>query len=172
MSRDRTTRDRNDRQQPFNLRVAGTTHETVATGGVVYDIAHLQLFQGDLLRSLTFGGSSVAQGRRVIAKSLHDPSVDNPPNPGGPPGSVAIAPDGSIAALVPARRALSWQTVDANGAPVVRERYWITFQPGEIRTCTSCHGLSTADQIDRPPPTNAPQALNLLLQHLKSDGSL
>jgi glucose/arabinose dehydrogenase len=45
---------------------------------------------------LTFGGSSVAPGRRVIAQSLHDPSVDNPPNPGGPPGSVAIAPDGSL----------------------------------------------------------------------------
>jgi len=108
----------------------------------------------------------------VIAQEMHDASAANPPNPSGPPGSVQIAPDGSMAALVPARRAMSWQTVDGQGAPVVRERYWITFQPGEIRTCTSCHGLSSADQLGRPAPTNKPQALNRLLQHLKNNGSL
>jgi hypothetical protein len=167
-----TTRDRNDRQQPFNLRVAGSGHETAATTGAVYDIAHLQIFQGDQLRGLAFGGSNPPPGRRVIAQTLHDPAVQNVPDPNGPPGSVEIAPDGSVAALVPARRALSWQTVDPGGQPVVRERYWISFQPGEIRTCTSCHGLSSADQIGRPPPTNPPQALNQLLQHLKSIGSL
>lgn len=172
VSRDVTTRDRNDRQQPFNLRVAGSGHETAATTGAVYDIAHLQIFQGDQLRGLAFGGSSPPPGRRVIAQTLHDPAVQNVPDPSGPPGSVEIAPDGSVAALVPARRALSWQTVDPGGQPVVRERYWISFQPGEIRTCTSCHGLSSADQIGRPPPTNPPQALNQLLQHLKSIGSL
>jgi hypothetical protein len=172
VSRDVTTRDRNDRQQPFNLHVAGTNHETVAAPGRVYDLAHLQLFQGDLVRGLTFGTGNIAPGRRVIAQQMHDAIGENPPNPGGPAGSVPIAPDGSIAALVPARRALSWQTVDPQGAPVVRERYWISFQPGEIRTCTSCHGLSSADQLNRPPPTNVPQALNRLLQHLKSNGSL
>jgi hypothetical protein len=172
VSRDVTTRDRNDRQQPFNLHVAGSTHQTVATGGRVYDLAHLQLFQGDLLRGLTFGTGIIAPGRRVIAQEMHDAMPDNPPNPTGPPGSVQIAPDGSVAALVPARRALSWQTVDPQGAPVVRERYWITFQPGEIRTCTSCHGLSSADQLGRPPPTNKPEALNLLLRHLRNNGSL
>ena len=172
VSRDVTTRDRNDRQQPFNLQVEGSGHQTVAVPGHVYDLAHLQLFQADLLRGLTFGTGHIAPGRRVIAQPMHDAAAENPPNPSGPPGSVQIGPDGSMAALVPARRAMSWQTVDATGAPVVRERYWITFQPGEIRTCTSCHGLSSADQLGRPPPTNQPQALNRLLQHLKGNGSL
>lgn len=67
-----------------------------------------------------------------------------------------IAPDGSIAAFVPARRALSWQTTDPAGTPVVRERYWLTFQPGEIRTCFACHGINTTDQANRPAPTNSP----------------
>ena len=39
-----------------------------------------------------------------------------------------------MAAFVPARRAMTWQLTDPAGAPVVRERYWLTFQPGEIRT--------------------------------------
>ena len=44
----------------------------------------------------------------------------NPDHPGGPPGSVPIAADGSVAAFVPARRALSWQTTDPGGEAVVR----------------------------------------------------
>lgn len=171
VSRNLTTRDRNDRQQPYNLRVAGTATETLGAGGTVYDIAHVQFFQGDQLRGLTFGDPSPRPGRRVIAQTMHDPSVANPPNPTGPAGSVQIAPDGSMAALVPARRAMSWQLTDPAGEAVVRERYWLTFQPGEIRTCGSCHGLSSADQTSQPPPQNKPQALNLLLQHLQSQGA-
>jgi hypothetical protein len=78
---------------------------------------------------------------------------------------VAIAADGSIAAFVPARRALSWQLTDANGVPVVRERYWLTMQPGEVRVCGSCHGVNTHDQAGEAPPTNPPLALRQLLTH-------
>ena len=173
ISRDVTTRDRNDRQQPFNLRVAGTTTETVVAPGTVYEVAHFQIFQGDQLRGLTYpGGSEPLDGRRVIAKAMHEPNAENPPNPTGPAGSVAVADDGSIAALVPARRALSWQLTDEDGIGIVRERYWVTFQPGEIRTCVSCHGASSAVQDGGPPPTNPPQALARLLQHLKGQGEL
>ena len=57
--------------------------------------------------------------------------------------------------MVPAHRAMTWQLT--NGAtPVVRERYWLTFQAGEMRVCTSCHGLSSADQTGAPPPTEPP----------------
>ena len=45
----------------------------------------------------------------------------------GPSGAVRIALDGSFSAVVPARRALSWQLTDPQHKPVVRERYWVTF---------------------------------------------
>ncbi|MCB1057551.1 MAG: hypothetical protein KDD11_18785, partial [Acidobacteria bacterium] len=100
VSRDVTTRDEADRQQPFNLRVPGGVQTTGATG-TLYDVAHLQLFQADQLRGL--GGTATPRpGRRVLAQVLHDPTAANVPNPGGPPGSVAIALDGSTAALIPA----------------------------------------------------------------------
>jgi hypothetical protein len=72
-----------------------------------------------------------------------------------------------MAAFVPARRALTWQLTDPNGSPVVRERFWLTFQPGEIRTCTSCHGLNTRDQAGHAVPTNPPEALRRLLKAWK-----
>ena len=171
VSRNVTRRDRNDRQQPFNLRVPGGT-ATVATPGTVYAVSHFQIFQGDQIRGLTMGGGEPVPGRRVLAQPMHEPAAINPPNPNGPPGSVAIAPDGSTAALVPAKRALSWQLTDGSGEGVVRERYWVTFQPGEVRTCTTCHGLSSADQLGQPEPENPPQALAELLQHLRQTGGL
>jgi hypothetical protein len=79
-----------------------------------------------------------------------------------------VASDGSVAAFVPARRALSWQLTDSAGTPVVRERYWVTFQPGEIRLCTSCHGLNERDQAGNATPTNPPKALLELLGRWKT----
>ena len=67
---------------------------------------------------------------------------------------------------------MSWQLTDQSGTPVVNERYWVSFQPGEIRTCASCHGQNELDQANQPPPTNSPQALRTLLQHLKAQGHL
>jgi len=72
-----------------------------------------------------------------------------------------------VAALVPAHRALSWQLTAADGTPVVRERYWLTFQPGEIRVCASCHGVNALDQAGQSPPANPPQALAQLLEWWK-----
>lgn len=174
VSRDVTTRDRIDRQQPFNLKVAGTAHQTLGAGGKVYDVAYLQIVQGDLLRGLGKQNVPPPPGRRVLARYLHDPKVDHPPPSDGsaPPGSVEIEDDGSVAALVPARRAMSWQLVDDAGEPVVQERYWVTFQPGEVRVCTSCHGLNQQDQAGNPKPMNAPKALKRLLDHLKAKGKV
>ncbi len=173
VSRDVTTRDHADRQQPFNLKVAGTSHQTIGAPGRIYDVAWLQLFQADQLRSLNFGDTNNARpGRRVLAQHLHDPAADNRPLPGAPAGSVAIAPDGSQAALVPARRAMTWQLTDTNGTGVVRERYWLTFAPGEIRTCTSCHGINETTQAGGPVPTNSPLALVQLLQYWKTNNTL
>lgn len=161
VTRDVTTRDDFDRQQPFNLRVEGGGAQTVGALGAIYDVAYMQLFQADLIRGLG-GTDDPRAGRRVLAQPLHDPSAQNPPV-GGPFGSVAIASDGSVAAIVPAGRALTWQLTDSAGEGVVRERYWLTFQPGEMRVCTSCHGLSEFDQAGNGPPVNTPAALVQLL---------
>ncbi len=167
VTRNVTVRDDLDRQQPFNLQVPGGV-KTTGASGKVYDVAHLQFFQADLIRGL--GGTITPRaGRRVIAQILHEPAAlaNNLPNPSGPTGSVAIAKDGSMAAFVPTRRALTWQLTDGAGSGVVRERYWLTFQPGEIRVCGSCHGLSSLDQAGHTAPTNPPQALLQLLQSWK-----
>jgi hypothetical protein len=111
------------------------------------------------------------RGRRVLARALH--GLSGLPNLPGQSGTdkVQIAADGSVAAFVPARRALSWQLLDPQGEGVVRERYWLTFQPGEVRTCTSCHGPSSRDQLDRPAPVNPPAALASLLRAWKAEAS-
>jgi hypothetical protein len=83
--------------------------------------------------------------------------------------SVDVAKDGSVAALVPARRAMTWQTTNGSGTPVVRERYWLTFQPGEVRVCNSCHGVNTKDQLGRAAPQNSPEALRVLLRAWKAE---
>lgn len=171
VSRDVTTRDHADHQQPFNLHIAGTSHQTIGAAGKVYDIAWLQLFQADQLRSLNYGNTNTPrEGRRVLAQYLHDPAVDNPP--ASAQASVRIGSDGSTAALVPARRAMSWQLTDTNGVGVVRERYWITFAPGEIRSCTSCHGINVGNQAGQPAPTNTPLALITLLNYWKTNNTL
>jgi hypothetical protein len=158
VTRDQTSRDRADLQQPYNLHVPGGVRTVAASrpDARVYDIAHFQLFEGEQLRA--YAGRP---GRRIIAQPMS--SGDNPANPGGPAGSVRIAPDGSTAAFVPARRALSWQTTDRSGEAIVRERNWITFQAGEMRVCASCHGVNARDQAGRAAPANKPQALRALL---------
>lgn len=162
VSRNVTTRDHADRQQPFNLRVAGTDTLTIGASGTIYDVSHLQFYQGDQVRAY-----ESIDGRRTLAQAMHDPAaIALNPTAGGPSGSALIADDGSMAALVPARRAMTWQLNDPAGEAVVRERYWVSFQAGEMRSCTSCHGINTKDQAGMPTPTNKPLALRQLLHHL------
>jgi Hydrazine synthase alpha subunit middle domain len=178
VSRDVTTRDHADRQQPYNLRVDqtnqfGTNHSTIGAKGKVYDVDYLQFFQADQLRSLNYGNTNnTGNGRRVIAQYLHDPAVDNPTPVAGPTASVQIASDGSQATIVPAGRAMTWQLTDSNGVGVVRERYWLTFAAGEIRSCTSCHGINEETQANGPVPTNTPLALVQLLGYWKTNSIL
>jgi hypothetical protein len=177
VSRDVTTRDKNDKQQPFNLRVPGGVSHVVNPAQKTYDVTRLQLYQADQIRgiggtpdpgnpTLVTGGR---QGRRVLARKMHDPAAvgANPAATVTPDGGVQIALDGSLAAFVPARRAMTWQLADANHAGVVRERYWLTFQPGEVRVCGSCHGINTQSQLNQAAPTNTPSALTALLQFWK-----
>lgn len=171
VSRNVTARDDGDKQQPFNLRVADGGVETLGASGKIYEVDYMQFFQGDQLRGWTGGYSTTPRpGRRVLAQALHDEAAleANPANPSGPAGSSKIAKDGSMAAFVPVRRAMTWQMTDSHGEGVVRERYWLTFQPGEIRVCTSCHGINRSAQDGETTPTNKPEALRDLLSHWRT----
>jgi hydrazine synthase alpha subunit-like protein/WD40 repeat protein len=54
-------------------------------------------------------------------------------------GSAPVAADGSFAAAVPAGVPLRWQSVRANGTPIVEERFFVEMQPGQVVTCNGCH---------------------------------
>jgi hypothetical protein len=169
ITRDVTSRDDADQQQPFNLKVAGSTHQTIhpVKSSNIYEVKYLQYLQGDQIRGIG-GIANPRPGRRVIAQFLHDDNAEayNPPTTGAQ-GSANIHPDGSVAAFVPANRALTWQLNDANNKGIVRERLWLSTLPGEVRSCTSCHGESTLNQAGQLSPTNAPQALTTLLNWVK-----
>jgi hypothetical protein len=160
VTRDVTQRDRGDVQQPFNLRVPGGT-SSIAEPGTIYDVTHLQIFQADAVRG--YGPLATPNpGRRLLARPMHGPLVSS--DAGAPTGGVTIAADGSIAAIVPARRALTWQLTDDEGAGIVRERNWISFQAGEIRVCANCHGVNTLSHTGDTEPENEPEALRALLE--------
>jgi hypothetical protein len=171
VSRNITVRDGADRQQPFNLRVPGGV-QSIGAPGKIYDVTSMQFFQADLIRGwgLYNANDTPRSGRRSLAQPMHDANALrlNSSQASSLPGSVKIASDGSMAAFVPTNRALSWQLTDGSGVPVVRERLWVTMQPGEIRVCASCHGLNNTSQTGGGEPTNTPQALVELLLAWKS----
>lgn len=171
VSRNVTNRNTDDHQQPFYLKVHGSATQSPNPTGKVYDVANLQVFEARQLRGygLVNGNPSPAPGRRVLASPLADTSVHNPSNPGGPPGSVQLGVDGSVAAFIPAHRAMTWMLTDSAGTPVVHERFWVTFQPGEVRTCASCHGSNVEAAVPKQIiPQNEPEAFRTLLRYWKS----
>jgi hypothetical protein len=162
VSRNVTLRDKADKQQPYQLRVRGGVSAVPKTGKV-YDVSHMQFFQGDQVRGIG-GVDAPRAGRRVLAQLMHEPKATNAYT--GVPGAVSIAPDGSMAALVPASRAMTWQMTN-NQTPVVRERYWLSFAPGEVRVCASCHGINQKSQTGVTEPQNPPEALRQVLRQWK-----
>ena len=159
-----TQRDSADHQQPTNLSVPGGVSSVKADGGPTYSVKALQLFQGEYLRGYQNAGTTARRNKATTVRPVAGISQ----TPAGlPEGSAEIAADGSVAALVPARRATSWQLTEHNGSPVVRERYWLSFQAGEIRSCTSCHGVNSTDQVGNTVATNSPTALRTLLEAVK-----
>jgi Hydrazine synthase alpha subunit middle domain len=173
VTRDNTSRDAADVVQPFNLVIPGSSRRAGTLTSNPYAITDLQIFQAEALRG--YDGVLLG-GRRSIPVPLNDTLMERNPLIGvnSPKGSVKIEPDGSTAAIVPASRALTWHTMGPLGAPngekesVVKERVWVTFQPGEVRVCASCHGINTQNQFGEGHPTNTPQALTKLLQFWKA----
>lgn len=155
-SRNVTQRDRSDVQQPYNLAVPGGV-ESLGDDGHVYGVSRFQVFEADLVRGYADLLGGVLPGRRVLSRPVRATGE-------GSSGSVMIAADGSVAALVPARRALTWQLADEAGVGLVRERYWVSFAPGEVRVCKACHGINVESQTGDPPPEPPPEALRELLR--------
>jgi hypothetical protein len=185
--RNATSRDRADQQQPYNLAVpAGVqTVSNVLTYSdpPLYCIDRMQFFQADQVRGFTTGTlANPMPGRRPLPRPLNDAHAlqFNMPGDVASPGSQYIDADGSIALFVPAQRPMVWQSLapasacgsspQPASAPVVRERYWIEFQPGEIRACNSCHGVNQTNQAGQTVPVNQPQALADLLDWWKLHG--
>ncbi|MCK5890000.1 MAG: hypothetical protein KAG19_08655 [Methylococcales bacterium] len=172
--RNATERDAADRQQPFNLQVPDGVKATSGTGKV-YDISHFQFFAAELIRGY---GMNNFQGRRSIATPLRNTEAtpnlleSNLFDAASPVESaVKIGKDGSVAAFVPATRALTWQSVSPDGEPIVRERQWLTFAPGEIKTCEGCHGINDKAHSGKIAPQNKPEALRALLKAWKLKNS-
>jgi hypothetical protein len=176
VNRNSTHRDAADKQQPFNLKVSWSSTQTLATtyqsGDKIYDVGFLQLMQSDAIRgyqpaSLPANGWP---GRRIMPIPLHQNLAEMPAVVGAPAGSVKLGNDGSWAAVVPARRAVTWHLTDSTGGSVIKERYWVNFAPGEVRTCAVCHGVNTKDQANNlGVPTSQPAALSALLQFWKGN---
>ncbi|MEA3208916.1 MAG: hypothetical protein QOE70_1973 [Chthoniobacter sp.] len=170
VSRDVTRRDRHDRQQPFNLKITWSNTQTTVPGTAgLYTVGWIQFLQADLRRGYLLGGSTPAAGRRVVATPLHDTISENVAAAGAPAGALRLGDDGSFAAIIPAGKAMTWHLLDDDAAKTsqVKERFWVTFQRGEIRTCANCHGINTADQAGATKPVNPPAALAALLQFWK-----
>ncbi len=171
VSRNVTARDAADKQQPYNLRIPGGVQTLGTNSGRIYDITHLQFLQADYRRGYgnTPGTTNMLPGRRVLATPMHDAMSFNLPSSktNAPAGGIELMSDGSQATFVPANRAVTWQFTGTTNESLVKERFWVTFRPGEVRTCANCHGINATDQVGRPSPTNAPLALRELLRFWK-----
>lgn len=74
-------------------------------------------------------------------------------------GVVPVEEDGSAQFLVPADRAVFFQALDENFQEIQRERTYVNFAPGEVRSCTGCHGQSSRASARTEVPTGTPIAL-------------
>ncbi len=167
--RDLRQRDPDDKLQPYLLAVPRQVLTDSADAEQYSAIGFLSLFQGDYITTHKAIASGKTQpGRRICAVPQHE--VSNTVNDlDGSPATVSksmvrIYDDGSAAAFLPARRAVTWQTDKGGSQAVVRERYWLCFAPGEIRTCGRCHGENDkGEHFYKAAPTNTATALRGLL---------
>ncbi len=69
-------------------------------------------------------------------------------------GVVPVEEDGSAQFVVPAGRSIFFQALDADFREIQRERTYVNYAPGEVRSCTGCHGQAnrTASAADTPTP--------------------
>lgn len=68
-------------------------------------------------------------------------------------GVVPVEKDGSAYFVVPANRGIFLQALDENFQEIQRERTYVNYAPGEVRSCSGCHGQSNRAAISEAPPT-------------------
>ncbi|NQT17479.1 MAG: hypothetical protein HQ582_32285, partial [Planctomycetes bacterium] len=86
-------------------------------------------------------------------------------------GVVPVEADGSAYFVAPADRSIFFQALDENFRELQRERTYVNYAPGEVRSCNGCHGQAThiASSADaatplalaRPPSVPQPQPCDL-----------
>jgi len=86
-------------------------------------------------------------------------------------GVVPVEKDGSAYFKVPADRSLFLQALDENFVEIQRERTYVNYRPGEVRSCNGCHGrdnhatapiaANTPIALTRPPSEPQPQPCDL-----------
>ncbi|MCF6286881.1 MAG: hypothetical protein L3K26_17085, partial [Candidatus Hydrogenedentes bacterium] len=68
-------------------------------------------------------------------------------------GVVPVEADGSAYFKVPANRNIFFQALDENFMEIQRERTYVNYKPGEVRSCIGCHGRSNhATLVERGNP--------------------
>ncbi|HNQ91102.1 MAG TPA: hypothetical protein PKM73_21010 [Verrucomicrobiota bacterium] len=67
-------------------------------------------------------------------------------------GVVPVEADGSAHFVVPANRSVFLQALDVDFREVQRERTYVHYAPGEVRSCTGCHGSHTEGAGGSSPP--------------------
>lgn len=87
-------------------------------------------------------------------------------------GVVPVEEDGSAHFVAPANRAIFFQALDEKFREVQRERTYVNYAPGEVRSCTGCHGqanrtggpsvAATTMALRRPPSVPQPQPCDLV----------
>ena len=87
-------------------------------------------------------------------------------------GVVPVEKDGSAYFHVPADRNIFFQALDENFREIQRERTYVNYKAGEVRSCTGCHGESghaispvaseTPAALRRPPSVLQPQPCDLV----------
>ncbi|MCP4614264.1 MAG: hypothetical protein GY845_36730 [Planctomycetes bacterium] len=87
-------------------------------------------------------------------------------------GVVPVEEDGSACFKVPANRNIFFQALDENFMEIQRERTYVNYHPGEVRSCVGCHGRSSRTvhaasaqstiAMTRPPSTPQPQPCDLV----------
>jgi len=87
-------------------------------------------------------------------------------------GVVPVEKDGSAYFKVPANRNIFFQALDENFMEIQRERTYVNYHPGEVRSCVGCHGRSNRTAraqsaqstiaMTRPPSTPQPQPCDLV----------
>jgi len=72
-------------------------------------------------------------------------------------GIVPVEEDGSAYFKAPANRSIFFQALDENFREIQRERTYVNYLPGEVRSCVGCHGRSC--RAARPIGSKMPIAL-------------